>query len=99
MIQKTCAYGLCGRSFPVPPNNRVQRYCSKRCSSTANATAHGMYLTRERACDRCGTLYPARKPTSRFCSDACRVVATGYGRSYGNIAPRQFGVWRQGGAG
>lgn len=54
----------------------------------------GAYMAFERHCDRCGTPYTARRLTSRYCSDACRIEGTRYGRTYGRTAPRQLGVYR-----
>ena len=31
------------------------------------------YRPRDTVCERCGTVFPKKCPTQRFCSDACRA--------------------------
>ncbi len=56
---------------------------------------HGFYKQRERHCDACGTVFVARRLTSRYCSNDCR---TDHGQwSYPVAHPtmrRVFGVTR-----
>lgn len=51
----------------------------------------GLYVKRERTCP-CGQVFVARKPGATYCSNACRVAYTRYGRSYGTTYPRTFGA-------
>lgn len=90
----------CGAAFAS--REPTQRYCSVACRKQARvgvATTSGLYAHRVLACERCGASFSAVQPTARFCSARCRDAATRYGRHYGQYAPRQFGVWRRGGAG
>lgn len=54
----------------------------------------GLLKKRVRTCERCGTTYETKKATSRFCSQDCLKAATGYGRNYGQYAPKAFGETR-----
>ena len=56
---------------------------------------NGLHIKRPRTCP-CGVVFEARKPAATYCGNDCRRRFTGYGRTYGQVAPRQFGVWRKG---
>jgi hypothetical protein len=53
---------------------------------------HGFYQQRLKRCEHCGQEYVSHKLTSRYCSDQCRITHGRYGRSYGTVIPRQYGV-------
>jgi hypothetical protein len=55
------------------------------------AEKHGLYRPRPRTCEHCKAVFPARKPSARFCSTDCTRAATGYGRNYGQYAPKALG--------
>ena len=75
---KVCAHRPCSSEFST--RDKRQKFCSKRCSTTAASTIHGFYLHRQKTCEApgCGKVYEAQRLSSRFCSTFCRV---------------QFGQW------
>lgn len=50
----------------------------------------------DRPCDVCGTVYTARRSTSRYCSSGCRVIATRKGvavsRAVEPVADKAVGI-------
>ena len=41
---------------------------------------HGLYTTREITCRLCGKPFTINRPLAKYCSDACRIQGTMYGR-------------------
>jgi uncharacterized C2H2 Zn-finger protein len=56
---------------------------------------HGLFKQRARTCQRCGTVFQARKATATYCSQACRLATSRYGRTYGSHRPRYDGAFRR----
>jgi hypothetical protein len=58
---------------------------------------NGLSAARPRTCP-CGTTFSAKAPEAKYCSRACKQTFSRYGRTYGQTAPRELGVFRPGGA-
>lgn len=54
---------------------------------------NGLYAARALACP-CGKPFTGRRPEATYCSNECRKAYGRYGRAYGTVIPRQFGVAR-----
>lgn len=52
----------------------------------------GLLKKGTRTCAHCGATFEARRATARFCSKDCLKASARYGRSYGQYAPRAFGI-------
>lgn len=52
---------------------------------------HGLYVARQLICP-CGKPFVGQRPAATYCSMECRVRFTQYGRTYGQYAPRAYGV-------
>jgi hypothetical protein len=58
---------------------------------TGRPTVHGLYQPRQLVC-ACGAEFTAKAPQATYCGNECRIKYGRFGRTYGTIVPRQFGV-------
>lgn len=54
----------------------------------------GLLKKHPRTCQACGVVFEAKKATSRYCSNRCRLATSRFGRSYGQKPPTNMRVWR-----
>lgn len=64
----TARCGHCGEQFSYLRTRKPRKYCSQRCSRSADRTPKGRY---QKTCEGCGTTFVAGIAHARFCCRGC----------------------------